>query len=166
MQIIDSKIRKHFLNYFFQCLLATLAILMVLTFLNVLTETAIIVSLGATAFTVFARPQSYFAQPRRLMGGYLVGIIVGCFFYFLSYLLKPYFTLTPRLSDIIFGAISVGSAIFIMTVTDTEHAPAAGIALGLVINKWNYLTLIFIFSAVLLFYFVKKLLEPFLIDLV
>jgi len=35
---------------------------------------------------------------------------------------------------VIFGAISVGFSVFIMAVINTEHAPAAGIALGLVIN--------------------------------
>lgn len=45
--------------------------------------------------------------------------------------------------------IIVGFAIFIMTVTNTEHAPAAGIALGLVINRWDYLTIIFIIVAII-----------------
>ncbi len=67
---------------------------------------------------------------------------------------------------IVFGAIAVGIAIFIMTITNTEHAPAAGIALGLVINEWNYFTIILIFCAIVWMASVRKFLKPYLMDLI
>ena len=69
-------------------------------------------------------------------------------------------------SLIVFGAIAVGFAIFIMAVTNTEHAPAAGIALGLVINRWDYLTIIFIIMAILWLVSVKLALKKYLMDLI
>jgi hypothetical protein len=53
-----------------------------------------------------------------------------------------------------------------MAVTNTEHAPAAGIALGLVINRWDYLTIIFIFLAILWLVGIKILLKKYLMDLI
>ena len=67
---------------------------------------------------------------------------------------------------VVFGAIAVGIAIFVMTVTNTEHAPAAGIALGLVINEWNYFTIILIFCAIVWMASVRIILKKYLMDLI
>ena len=165
MRIVDPKVKNNLSKYVFQSLLATVAILLPLIFLDVLNETAIIASLGATAFIVFVRPQTKFSQPRRLFGGYFVGILVGCLFCFLSQCILFHTLLGQKWSLVIFGALAVGLSIFIMVTTDTEHAPAAGIALGLVINDWDYLTLFFIVSSVILFSLVKRLLISKMIDL-
>ena len=147
-------------------MLATLTLLAVLFFLDVLFETAIIAALGASAFIVFTMPKTYSSDPRRLIGGYLVGISVGVVLYFVS---KAEFSKDLFSSDttplIVFGAISVGIAIFIMAITNTEHAPAAGIALGLVINEWTNTTLIFILVAIIWMTVVRKILGPYLINL-
>ena len=166
MNIIDNKAKKNLGRYIFQCGIATAAILLILIFLNVLTNTAIIAALGATAFIVFTMPKAYASGPRPLIGGYLIGIIVGCAFSLLSTLrfVLPFF-ITRITSYTIFGALAVGIAIFLMAVTNTEHAPATGIALGLVINDWDYSTVFFVFTAVLFMVGLKELLRPILIDL-
>ena len=167
MRLFDKKFHKNIHRYIFQCLLATLTILAILIFLNVLTETAIIAALGASAFIVFAIPNSYSSDPRRLIGGYSIGIVVGaiCYFSSIGFLADIFFTNT-KISLIFYGAISVGLAIFIMTVTNTEHPPAAGIALGLVINTWTWQTILFILCAIIWFSSVRKILKPYLIDLI
>jgi CBS-domain-containing membrane protein len=167
MRFFDKKFRKNIDKYIFQCVLATCTILAVLVFLNVLTETAIITALGASAFIVFTMPNTYSSDPRRLIGGYLVGILVGmiCLYFSTIEVISTFF-MTQKMTLIIFGAIAVGIAIFVMAITNTEHAPAAGIALGLVINEWNYLTLILIISAIVWLVSVRKLLKPYLIDLI
>ncbi|MGB3341359.1 MAG: HPP family protein [bacterium] len=166
MNIIDKNVKKNLVRYVFQCGIATAAILLILIFLNVLTHTAIIASLGATAFIVFTMPRAYSSGPKPLIGGYLIGIIVGCGCSLLSTLrfTLPFF-ITLITSYTIFGALAVGIAIFLMAVTNTEHAPAAGISLGLVLNDWNYSTLLFVFTAVLFMAGLKELLRPILIDL-
>lgn len=167
MRLFDRKFRKNIHRYVFQCVLATLTILAVLFFLDVLTETAIIASLGASAFIVFAIPNSYSSDTRRLIGGYIVGITVGIICFNISRMFPTinFFTHIET-SLIIFGAISVGIAIFIMAVTNTEHPPAAGISLGLVINPWSILTIIFILCAIIWLSGVRKILKPYLMDLI
>ena len=165
--LIDKKFKNNPLKYIVQCFLATLTVLAVLMFLDVLNETAIITALGASAFIVFVMPTQYSSDPRRLIGGYIVGLIVGFIFYLISTsaigssLIENEMTLL-----VIFGAISVGFSVFIMAVTNTEHAPAAGIALGLVINKWDYLTIIFIIAAILWMASIRILLKKYLMDLI
>ena len=167
MRLFDKKFRKNIHRYISQCMLATLTILAVLFFLDVLTETAIIAALGASAFVVFAIPNSYSSDPRRLIGGYIVGIVIGiiCYLISIKFPTSDFFTNT-EMSLIVFGAIAVGLSIFIMAVTNTEHPPAAGIALGLLINKWDWMTIIFILFAISWLTGVRKILNPYLMDLI
>jgi len=165
--IVDKKVRKNLGRYLFQCALATFTILAVLLFFDVLKETALIASLGASAFVIFTMPTTYSSDPQRLLGGYAVGLAVGLLFYFFSTIADiNLLFITETMSLIVFGALSVGMAIFIMTVTNTEHAPAAGIALGLVINNWTHMTIIFIVSAVLWLALIRRMLRPYLMDLI
>jgi len=52
---------------------------------------------------------------------------------------SSYFTNSPSFSNIIsfgiFGTMAVGISLFVLVATDTENAPAAVIALGLIINE-------------------------------
>lgn len=165
-KLIDNKIKKNFKHYILQCSLATLTMLGILTFLDVLTETAIIASLGSSVFIVFAMPWNYCAEPRRLIGGYMVASIVGIVFYFLSeYARFEISDYVANFSLLIYSSLAVGFAIFIMVATDTEHAPAAGLSLGLVLNSWDYITIVLIISAVIWMSAVHKLLKTRLIDL-
>lgn len=165
--LIDKKFKKNTLKYVFQCLLATLTFLAILLFLNILNEIAIITALGASTFIVFTMPKQYSSDPRRLIGGYFIGLIIGFIFYTIS---TSNFSATlighNTTSLIIFGSAAVGSSIFIMAITNTEHAPAAGIALGLVINKWDYITIIYIVLAIVWMYGIKTLLRKYLMDLI
>ncbi len=147
-------------------MLASLTILAVLLFLNILTETAIITALGASSFIIFAMPHKYTSDNRRLIGGYAVGLIIGYTFFLIS---KSFF-FTNLIQDentviILAAALAVGLSIFIMTIINTEHAPAAGIALGLVINEWDYTTIFFIIAAIIWLTTIKYILKKYLIDL-
>ena len=167
MTIIDNKFRGNVGKYFFQCGLATVTILIILALLSVNKNTAIIASLGATAFIAFGMPNSRSSGTRRLLGGYAVGMIVGGLFSFVAVgLYAGRFLWIEDLSYVVFGAFAVGVAILVMTITNTEHPPAAGIALGLVLNDWNYGTIIVIASAILIMAIAKRLLKSRMTDLV
>jgi CBS-domain-containing membrane protein len=43
---------------------------------------------------------------------------------------------------VVFGAMAVGLAIFVMVITGTAHPPAAGLALELILNEWSPLTIV------------------------
>ena len=112
-------------------------------------------------------PTQYSSDPRRLIGGYTVGLTVGILLYLISTSDIGYNAIGNHTTTlVVFGAISVGFAIFIMAVTNTEHAPAAGIALGLVINKWEPMTILFIIVAVLWLVCIKIILKKYLMDLI
>ena len=165
--LLDDKARKNLRPYVAQSLLATFAIFVILVFLDVIDHTALIATLGSSVFLVFARPSSYSAHARPLIGGYIVGLGVGALFYYFSqfpvWLSLP---LSQQTVYVVYGALAVGCAIFLMTVTDTEHPPAAGASLGLVLNTWNYKTLAFIMAAVLTLAFLRRMLKKHMVDLV
>lgn len=167
MQLIDEKARKNLRPYILQSALATFFIFLILIFLDVLSHTAIIAALGSSAFLVFTRPRAYASRLRPLFGGYLIGTVVGMFFFYLS-LIPGWVSLPISTSTvlIIFGAMAVGAAIFFMVVTNTEHPPAAGMALGMVMNAWDYRTIMYVLIAVAMMALLRHLLKRYMIDLI
>ena len=160
MRVFDSGFRHHVLRYMLQCGLGAAAILIILLFPNILLHTAILGALGSSAFIVFTMPQTRAAQPRFLIGGYVVSIAVGSFCHMLSH--SPWvLTLlaSPERARIVFGALSVGLAIFFMVITDTEHPPATGAALGLVLNPWDTLALVPVLGGVIVMSILRHLLR-------
>ncbi len=168
MQIFDRKLKKYFPNYILQSLLATIALTIILYFENIFTNTAVVASLGATTFIIFAMPKYTTAQPRRVIGGHIICIIVGIFcFYLYSHIQNENnFFLSHEMLKILIPAISVGLAIFTMVITNTEHPPAAGTALGITIQGWTYSTILVILTTILLLSLFKYLLKAWLKDLV
>ena len=164
-RLLDAKFRRYWLRYVMQCLIATAVMLSALLILDEVQQTALIASLGASSFIAFAMPHIHSSQPRYLLGSYAIGTIVGCAMSLLAGLLVLNFEMQPGLLYIVCAAGAVGLAIFIMVITDTEHPPAAALALGYVLNDWNVLTMVVVFAGILLIVIVKQLSKPLLIDL-
>ena len=95
-------------NYVFQSLFAGLVILVVLLVLSS-QEAVIIASIGATAFIVFAMPNSIAARPVNIIGGQLVGFACG---YLCGLIPHESF-----LAAAVIYSLAVGLSIFIMVVT-------------------------------------------------
>lgn len=149
-----------------QCSLAALVVLIVLFLLDAVTQTVLIASLGASAFIAFALPRSLHSSPRHLIGGYVVGMLAGALMWLVS---VPWQFANPVLEHavtILFGALAIGLAMFLMVVTKTEHPPAAALALGLVLNEWDMVTLLVVFSGVIALSLLKRLVLPVLMDLI
>jgi CBS-domain-containing membrane protein len=53
-----------------------------------------------------------------------------------------------------------------MVVTRTEHPPAAALALGLVLNEWDVVTLAVVLTGVVALSLIKGLVLPILMDVV
>ena len=166
MKIIDYRFKKHIWTYLFQCLLAAFAVLLVLLILDSTHQTAIIASIGASAFIVFTAPNAFSSRVRSLLGGYMIGSVTGIGCSLLAELLDTAGTEGWGTTVIALGAISVGISIFLMVITDTEHPPAAGLALAFVLNTWNLKTVIVVFFAAVLLSLVKRLFHNRLKDLV
>ena len=167
IRIIDKSFLKAPKNYIIQSLLAVVAVAIILHFVGVLTQAAIVASLGASTFIAFAMPYAFTAQPRRLVGGNIVGLLCGLLCYY-AFLTGPLGELSKNWEFIFWvaGALSVGLAIFLMTITNTEHPPAAGVALGFAVNEWTYQTIIFVIAYAISLAIIKRLLKRYLRDLV
>lgn len=164
--LLDAKARTHPGRYIAQCALATVTIGATMFFLDALLHTEIITTLGATTFILFALPSSYAARPRALLGGYFWGIIAGI----LCRTLADHFplqqsALSSHTQNLFFGALAVGLAILGMVVTNTEHPPAAGMALSLLVRPLEGNMLLFVVAAVLLLAAAHRALRRVLIDL-
>lgn len=160
-----NQFRLHnFKRYGLQCGLAGLGVLLLLLVLDAVTQTVLIASLGASAFIAFAVPRSLHSDPRHMVGGYVVGILSGVAMASVYAL----FTLQGSWDQaimIVFGALAISMAMFIMVVTRTEHPPAAALALGLVLNEWDLLTLVVVLVGVIGLSIIKQIVTPVLMDL-
>lgn len=166
MEIIDKSFIRAPKKYILQSLLATIAVAIILYFLGALTHAAIVAALGASTFIVFAIPNSVTAQPRRLIGGHTFGLLCGLLCYY-AFLNNPLIELTAGWGFLYFiaGALSVGLAMFLMTITNTEHPPAAGTALGIVTQEWSVWTIVFVLAFAISLVIIKRLMGSQLKDL-
>ncbi|MCP4639238.1 MAG: HPP family protein [bacterium] len=164
MKLLDAKFRGNKGRYIAQCTLASMVVFVILHVLDAAENAALVGSLGASAFIVFAVPQAESSRPRFLLGGYFVGICCAAVCYGLC-LLSVHAPFIHQPSAPLFAAVSVGMTIFIMVMTDTEHPPAAGVALGLVLNM-NLGSLLVVVLGILCLSAIRALLKPMLINLV
>jgi CBS-domain-containing membrane protein len=166
-QLYDRKFHRNKFKYISQCLLATGVILITLVTLKVVPNAVVIASIGSSAFIVFTMPGREIAQTKFLVGGYLVGIFVGTICYFLSHAnALGQFEFFQLYYNEIFGALAVGGAMFLMVVFNVEHAPAASLALGLVVDEWSLKAIGITLLAVSLILFFRYVLRDRLIDLI
>lgn len=146
--------------------MAMVAMLVILSFVEVLTEAAIVAALGASTFIVFAMPRSITARPRRLIGGHAIGIICGliCYSVFMTGSLGEISGEHELLIWFAYAS-SVALSLFFMTITNTEHPPAASTALGIVAYgcSWQMVLFILIFAVGLAI--IRRLLGGWLRDL-
>lgn len=163
---LDDRLRKENLNrYFLQCGLASVVVLILLLVLDVVTQTVLIAALGASTFIAFAVPRSLHSDPRHMIGGYLAGIAAGCLMGTLHTTINFSDATIAHAFLIVFGALATGFAMFVMVLTKTEHPPAASLALGLVLNEWDLLTLAVVLAGVVALSICKQLVLPMLMDL-
>ncbi len=167
MDIIDKSFIRAPKYYILQSLLATIVAGIILFFVGGLTHAAIVAALGSSAFIVFVMPHSITAQPRRLVGGHIVGLIAGLICYY-AFIGGPLGELLAGWEFVRwFGyALSVGLSIFLMAITNTEHPPAAGTALGIAAHEWTGQTIIFIILFAIGLAIVRRLLRSRMRDLV
>lgn len=165
-RLLDRKLRVRIRSYVVQCAAATLAIFLVLLVLDGFKQTALIAALGASSFIAFTMPHVKSARPRYLVGGYLVGTAVGAAASLLAlHALSLNLSASPEAIRIGFAAAATGLAIFTMVVTDTEHPPAAGLALGLVMNEWDLMTLAVVMLGILSIATIQRAFRSSMIDL-
>ena len=132
---IDEKFKKLWKYYIWQSFLAAVALFIIVLVLDK-DKMVVISAMGATAFIVFAMPNAASAHSKNVIGGHLVGLALGMFFFF--FIDIPYFYEFPLI---------VGIAIFVMAALDVEHPPAVGTALAVLINEVSTEVLFIIIAA-------------------
>jgi CBS-domain-containing membrane protein len=153
--IISKNLHKYWGNYVWQSAAVGIVTALTIFIFTGMIGLVILGGVGSTFFTVFALPNNRTAKVRNIIGSYIISIIVGlvCFSYLTGY---------------ISGGMAVGLATFFMVITDTEHPPAAGIALGLAMAdniNFVYKGSIFAIIAALLASFLRYIFRQWLKDL-
>ena len=121
--------KAHWQAYLVQSFAATVVVFII--FFVVTPERPVIVaSIGSSAFIVFAMPNNHTAQPKRVIGGHIIGILCGS--------LLSFFPQTTILQSIAIYSIAVGLSIFMMVAFNLEHPPASGTALGIALNGFSF----------------------------
>jgi CBS-domain-containing membrane protein len=153
----DDRFRPHWLSYVLQSALAALGVFVALAALRQ-QNLVVAASLAATAFTVFAMPSSVTASSRNVIGGHMIGLAFGSVFALLPH--------DSGLGQDALYALAVGCAMLAMAVTNTEHPPAAGTALGVVIAGLSAQVVLGVVVGVAILAIIHRLLRPILRDLV
>jgi len=165
MSFLDKKFRDNKGKYALQAFLGGVAVALALTFFDIVNQPAIIASFGASGVLAFTIPKRRISGPRHLIGGYIIGVMVGCTFHFMTiFPLEPY--ILYKLEHLIAAAVAVGVTMFLMAITNTEHPPSGGIALGLVINDWTPKTVLLVLVGITLISLFQRLLRPYMMDLI
>jgi len=165
--LVARQIKKQtILSYVYQSSLAVLVLIVILYALNVTTHAAIVAALGSSSFIIFAMPHSVTARPRNVIGGHLVGILAGVLCSLLLGLFSQGGTLLQEMLYIALCSLSVGLSILGMVISDTEHPPAAGTALGMVVHPWNWQIVVFVLASAAFLSLTRWILKSRLQDLV
>ena len=166
IHLVDKTFLKKPGSYIIQSLLAVIAVAVILYFVETITQAAIVAALGASSFIVFAMPKTVAAEPRRLIGGHITGIVCGLVCYYGCYTspTETFFN-SNEIIHWLPAAFAVGLSIFLMTIFNFEHPPAAGTALGIVAHEWTWETIVFIVAFAISLAIIGILLKKYLKNL-
>ena len=167
-QVFDPKVKDNPRPYLFQASLAFLVLFAVLLVEELgLHLVVMAAAIGATTFILFVTPHSSMAKPRHVIGGHFLALLIGSVFAVSNG--------TPVAQDIlgqssllinVEAALAVAISIFIMAATNTEHAPAAGTALGVVVHGFSWELALFVTSSTVILSVVHHILRSRLRNLV
>lgn len=153
---IDAKFTHRPRIYIVQSLLAGLALFGILIAEDALTNGAVVAAVASSVAIVFFVPHSVASKPFRLIGGHVAAIAAALCTVGVMLLLPDAVANNQLVIHSLQGA-SLALVILFMTITNTEHAPAAGTALGLATSvPMN--SVIFIVSAAFIISIVRILL--------
>jgi CBS-domain-containing membrane protein len=167
LRIFDEKFREHRAKYILQCVLAVLVIALLMGFRVFVDSVALLAALGASSCVAFTMPHQPASNMRHLIGGYVCGAAVGgvCQTLLLSGWISPEMV-DPYVVQCVLAGVAVGLAILLMVIMDMEHAPAAAVALGLVLDKPVPENILYVLGGITILALLKRLLQPVMIDLI
>ena len=153
---ISSEFRRLWKNYLYQSFLADIVLAVIMLALT-MQDAVVIASIGATAFIIFLMPSNITANPRRVVGGHIIGLVSGS----LAALILQY----TIISYVVVYAIVVGLSAFLMVALDFEHPPASGTALGIAITGFHPSVFITVIISSIILSIAHRFLKKYLKDL-
>lgn len=171
MSSLDPQFKHRKCRYILQVSIATVALFVIfwLEHLVAGAEVARAVQIGAiasTAFILFVSPHRPTAMPTRVLGGHGWAIVVASI---MTLMVNPAFSQDSHAALYFLfsfhSALAVGLSMLAMAITNTEHAPAAGTALAIIGNGFDWQLVFFAASSVLMLSAIHWLLRRYLIDL-
>lgn len=153
---------------------AVLALAIVLTLMSLDSQSQVLWAVGAgslasSIFIIFTIPESIAAQPRRILGGYAVALIVGLIAHYallkIFGLLETHFVLGNTKFFWVSAAVVMGLVMVLMVLMNFQHPPAAGVALVLMLDIQEYYTVAVIILTVCSLALIKFWLKNYLINL-
>ena len=129
--LIDPIFFKKRSRYFFQSVIASIALFLVLIVGDNIARGAIIAGIAGTAALISFAPRSYAASTRRVVGGHMLAVLVGSSSFFLLSLFSIDYNSAPEIIIYLNSSICIGILIILMGILNCEHAPSAGCLLGL-----------------------------------
>jgi CBS-domain-containing membrane protein len=144
-------------NYLYQSFLA-MAVVSIVLWLLTLENAVVIASIGATAFIVFTMPKNITAQPRRVIGGHIIGLLSGSLCSLIPH--------TSTTATVFVLSLAVGISICLMVALNFEHPPASGTALGIAMTGFSTEVFIAVLTSSLILALAHHFSKRFLKDLV
>ena len=171
-RLFDPKLRTNLASYIIQCLLATVSLVVILAFQDILASSGVfgadlvvVAAIGSTAFVVFIMPHRETATTRHVIGSHVIAVVVRSVMSnfdtaVLSVILQSPVAFPLALE----GALSVGLATFLMAATNTEHPPAADTALGVAFLGFSWRLAIFLGTSIVALAVIHRLFRSRLIN--
>ncbi|MFH1411220.1 MAG: HPP family protein [Candidatus Omnitrophota bacterium] len=165
MRIFDRKFKDHKRQFILQAALGGLAVGAALCLFDVVKSPMIVASFGSSAFGAFTMPHRDIFGPRFLIGGYIVGIVAGVIMHKMA-VMPMDSVIAQRALYTLAGAFAACLAIFVMGITETEHAPGTSIAIGFALNSWTIMTIILVLAGIIMISVLQRFLKRWMIDLI
>ena len=164
--LFDPKFDANKMRYLGQTILVAAVVALVLILIDAPSQSVFVASVGSTSFIVFAMPHRAVSRPRYVLGGYVVCFLMGLPCYLLyAYALSLGLPGGEHVLMCLAGGLAVAASTLGMVMTNTEHPPAAGLALGIVLNGWQPGPIAVALLSVALVSAAKRVLRSMLIDL-
>lgn len=152
LKITHTITKYHFIQSSFAGLSITLIILIGESFSNNVINAAI----GSSVAWVFLHPKNTQNNFRSLVGGNCIAILSFLFLYFIFSIFNQELFVTINSKDFhIFSGLSLTLCLLLMSISDTEHIPAAGTSIGLSVNNFDFTLIIFIIISIFALYLIR-----------
>lgn len=146
---IDPHFTHRWRIYARQSAMAAVLLWLILLTGDIISNGAIVAAIASSVAIVFFVPHSVAASPFRIVGGHLSGVVAAYVVIGVGLLIPATVSDAAWFIDLS-GAAALGLVVLIMSMTNTEHAPAAGTALGLAVQEVPAASVLFIVTAAVL----------------